>query len=120
MQRIDDPEQLKSLSLSPDEYQQIFDDLVTQPFASLEKAKAFWTDESVCLFHFSSHDTIDNNLDKQTAQTITTIDPEYVGNICESLCLALFVTTDSGSGFYLLFPKTTQCPRLRLLNQQAS
>lgn len=105
MQLITDLNCLHQLNLPLETHHQLFEALVTVPFGSLEEALKFWNVHSTSLVVAESKDNPDSLLATYPQLHHLLTYPEFVTRLSNGWFLALSVTTDDGSGSYLLFPE---------------
>lgn len=95
--------------------------LIQEPFGSQENAQATWEELNNLLVVLNPEDRLietasihELDLPSETVQLLIQY-PEFLLNAPDDHCLSLLITDQSGSGVYLLFPKSTQCPLLQSL-----
>lgn len=117
MNILSSPDDIDSLGLPEPIAQTLHRELVTLPFGELQAAKDFWLSESVRLYVFSSDDQLDQLFPQnfEHGREPCPDYPDFVQGVRGEWYLAVFITNDSGGGYYLLFPSSTTCPRLNQL-----
>jgi hypothetical protein len=74
----------------------------------------------ITLTHLDPHDAPYTHPDVPGALIVEQLAfPEMILSAPEDHVLILLITDQAGSGLYLLYPKTTQCPELQALAQRA-
>jgi len=113
-------EQLATLPVSAPVRTFLHDQLITQPFGTLEAATAAWQPLDNRLIILDPLDDPYTHPDVPGALIVEQLAfPEIILSAPEDHVLILLITDQAGSGLYLLYPKTTQCPELLALARWA-
>jgi hypothetical protein len=98
----------------------LHDQLITQPFGTLKDAQAAWQLLDNRLILLDPHDDPYTHPDLPSQSVVQQLAfPEMILCAPEDHVLILIIIDQAGSGLYLLYPKTIQCPELQALARWA-